>query len=250
MAHVATGISRGATPSTRALAFAACAVALGLLAWRGSEVMTRTPASPGPLSQSEAALLSVAEAVAGQGHVRISLVRQPGGVRQVLLLVDTKAGVDDASLSNTVSLAAGLDAAKGERVDLQRVAFAPGVSSLCWPCWQASPDGSGSGPNAAKRRLWNWCRKHCPRACPHRPPLNRVSVQHRCAMTMPQTLPAGILAAPPRLSAPGWAAMEAMHERARNCPERNASRWPDAVCTPDAGARPGCCTYLGGTLQI
>ncbi|MEO1965934.1 hypothetical protein [Hyphomonas sp.] len=133
MAHVATGISRGATPSTRALAFAACAVALGLLAWRGSEVMTRAPASPGPLSQSEAALLSVAEAMAGQGHVRISIVRQPGGVRQVLLLVDTKAGVDDASLSNTVSLAAGLDAAKGERVDLQRVAFAPGVSSAPLP---------------------------------------------------------------------------------------------------------------------
>lgn len=133
MAHVATGISRGATPSTRALAFAACAVALGLLAWRGSEVMTRAPASPGPLSQSEASLLSVAEAMAGQGHVRISIVRQPGSVRQVLLLVDATAGVDDASLSNTVSLAAGLDAAKGERVDLQRVAFAPGVSSAPLP---------------------------------------------------------------------------------------------------------------------
>ena len=133
MAHGRSGISRGAAPSTRALAFAACAVALGLLAWRGSDVISRTPASPGPLSQSEASLLSVAEAMAGQGHVRISIVRQPGAVRQVLLLLDEAAGVDDATLSNTISTAAGLDASKGEGVDLQRVAFAPGISGAPLP---------------------------------------------------------------------------------------------------------------------
>ena len=133
MAHGRTGTSRGATPSTQALAFAACAAALGLLAWRGSEVLTRAPASPGPLSQSEASLLSVAEAMAGQGHVRVSLVRHAGGVRQVLLLVDAKSGVDEPTLSKTISKAAGLDAAKGESVDLQRVAFAPGVSGAPLP---------------------------------------------------------------------------------------------------------------------
>lgn len=133
MAHGRSGISRGATPSTRALAFAACAVALGLLAWRGSDIISRTPASPGPLSQSEASLLSVAEALAGQGHVRVSIVRQPGGVRQVLLLLDDKTSVDDALLSSTISMAAGLDTGKGERVELQRVAFAPGVSGAPLP---------------------------------------------------------------------------------------------------------------------
>ena len=133
MAYGRPGITRSATPSTRALALAACVVALGLLAWRGSEVMTRTPASPGPLSQSEASLLSVAEAVAGQGHVRVSIARQPGGVRQVLLLLDDKTGVDDAALSNMISLAAGLDTGKGERVELQRAAFAPGISGAPLP---------------------------------------------------------------------------------------------------------------------
>ncbi|MEZ5999141.1 hypothetical protein [Hyphomonas sp.] len=133
MAHGRSGTSRGATPSTRALAFAACAVALGLLAWRGTDIISRAPASPGPLSQSEASLLSVAEAMAGQGHVRISVIRQPGGVRQVLLLLDDKAGVDDTMLSNTVSMAAGLDAAKGERVDLQRAPFAPGINGAPLP---------------------------------------------------------------------------------------------------------------------
>ncbi|KCZ45650.1 MULTISPECIES: hypothetical protein [unclassified Hyphomonas] len=133
MAHGRSGTSRGATPSTRALAFAACAVALGLLAWRGSDIVSRAPASPGPLSQSEASLLSVAEAMAGQGHVRISIVRQPGAIRQVLLLLDDKASVDDRILTNTISMAAGLDAAKGERVDLQRIAFAPGVTGAPLP---------------------------------------------------------------------------------------------------------------------
>ncbi|WP_321491012.1 hypothetical protein [uncultured Hyphomonas sp.] len=133
MAHGRSGTSRGATPSTRALAFAACAVALGLLAWRGADIISRAPASPGPLSQSEASLLSVAEAMAGQGHVRISVVRQPGGVRQVLLLLDDKASVDDAVLTNTVSMAAGLDAGKGERVELQRAPFAPGINGAPLP---------------------------------------------------------------------------------------------------------------------
>jgi len=133
MAHGRSGIPRSATPSTRALAFAACAVAIGLIAWRGSEIISRAPASPGPLSQSEASLLSVAEAMAGQGHVRISIVRQSGGVRQVLLLLDDQSGVDDAALTNTISIAAGLDAGKGERVDLQRTPFAPGINGAPLP---------------------------------------------------------------------------------------------------------------------
>ena len=50
--------------------------------------------------------------MAGQGHVRISIVRQPGAIRQVLLLLDDKASVDDGILTNTISMAAGLDAYK------------------------------------------------------------------------------------------------------------------------------------------
>jgi hypothetical protein len=147
---------------------------LGLLAWRGSDIVSRAPASPGPLSQSEASLLSVAEAMAGQGHVRISIVRQPGAIRQVLLLLDDKASVDDGMLTNTISMAAGLDAAKGERVDLQRVAFAPGVTARrcratgpncpCWPCWLAS--GLDRIQGGAPRR--DACRTGTGNtACPH-----------------------------------------------------------------------------------
>ena len=128
MAQGRPGITRSATPSTRALALAACVVALGLLVWRGSEVMTRTPASPGPLSQSEASLLSVAEAVAGQGHVRVSMARQAGKGRQVLVLVDEKSAIDDATLVNVVTLAGGLSDGDGDRVTIQRVPFAAGVT--------------------------------------------------------------------------------------------------------------------------
>ena len=128
MAHGRPSSSRGATPPTRAFALVACVVALGLLAWRGSAVFARAPAAPGPLSQSEASLLSVAEAIAGQGHVRVSVARQPGQGRQVLVLLDEQVEAADATLIRVVSLAAGLDESKGEAVDLQRVAFAPGVS--------------------------------------------------------------------------------------------------------------------------
>ena len=128
MAHGRPGFSRGATPSTRAVALAACVVALGLLAWRGSAVLTRAPASPGPLSQTEASLLSVAEALAGQGHVRVSVTRQSGKAQQVLVLLDENAPVEDAVLSGVVASAAGTGT-----VDLQRVAFAPGISGAPKP---------------------------------------------------------------------------------------------------------------------
>ena len=133
MAHGRPGISRGATPSTRAVALAACAVAIGLLAWRGSEVLTRAPASPGPLSQTEASLLAVAEAVAGQGHVRVSVARQSGRGQQVLVLLDEKSPIEDAVLVNVVRLAAGLSDGDGDRVALQRVPFAPGVTGAPRP---------------------------------------------------------------------------------------------------------------------
>lgn len=133
MAHGRPGISHGATPSTRAFALAACMIAIGLMVWRGGDILTRAPASPGPLSQTESALLSVAEAVAGQGHVRVSLARQPGRGRQVLVLLDEKSAVEDATLVRLITSAAGLSEAGGDRVDLQRVAFAPGVSAAPRP---------------------------------------------------------------------------------------------------------------------
>lgn len=133
MAQGRSGKSRSATPSTRAVALAACIVALGLLAWRGSEVITRAPASPGPLSQTEASLLAVAEAVAGQGHVRVSVARQPGAGETILVLLDEKAAIDDATLVRVVTSAAGLSDGSGDRVDLQRVPFAPGVTGKPLP---------------------------------------------------------------------------------------------------------------------
>ncbi len=188
------------------------AIALGLIAWRGSDIVSRTPASPGPLSQSEASLLSVAEAMAGQGHVRISIVRHPGAVRQVLLLVDDKTSVDDGMLTNTISIAAGLDATKGERVDLQRVAFAPGVTGAPMPRDWAElsllallaglAGWIDSNRTGEKKRLLNWCRKRYPPEW-RRSRLNLLSALRPSTMTMPPILPAGIQAAPPMSYAPG-----------------------------------------------
>jgi len=133
MAHGRPGISRGATPSTRAVALAACVVAMGLLAWRGTEILTRAPASPGPLSQTEASLLAVTEAVAGQGHVRVSVARQVGGGQQILVLLDEKSVIDDAVLENVVRLASGSGDGDRDRVVIQRAPFAAGVTGAPAP---------------------------------------------------------------------------------------------------------------------
>ena len=133
MAHGNSGIERGATPSTRAVALAALVVSLGLLGWRGMDMLTRAPASPGPLSQAETSLLSVAEAIAGPGHVRVSVARRAGGGRQVLVLLDEAAGADAETIARVVTAAAAIDDAKGDTVDLQRVSFAPAMTGAPTP---------------------------------------------------------------------------------------------------------------------
>ncbi|HPE49016.1 MAG TPA: hypothetical protein PLR76_11490 [Hyphomonas sp.] len=133
MAHGNSGTERGATPSTRAVALAALVVAIGLLGWRGMDVLTRAPASPGPLSQAETSLLSVAEAIAGPGHVRVSVARRAGGGRQVLVLLDEAAGLDADTVTRVMTAAAAIDAAKGDTVDLQSVSFAPAMTGAPTP---------------------------------------------------------------------------------------------------------------------
>ncbi|MEZ5997295.1 MAG: hypothetical protein R3B98_01195 [Hyphomonas sp.] len=125
MAHGTSSMQRGATPSTRAVAFAALVLVLGLGGWRTMDVLTRAPAAPGPLSQAEASLLSVAEAVAGKGHVRVSVTQRAGQPRHVLVLLDKGVDSDPDTVVRLMTAAAGIDDSKGETLDLQQVPFAP-----------------------------------------------------------------------------------------------------------------------------
>ncbi|MEZ5946592.1 MAG: hypothetical protein R3C13_11425 [Hyphomonas sp.] len=128
MAYGTSSMQRGATPSTRAVAFAAFVLVLGLIGWRSMDVLTRAPSSPGPLSQAEASLLSVAEAITGKGHVRVSVAQRSGQPRQVLVLVDEAVETDPAILVQIVTAAAAIDDSKGEIVSLKQLPFAAGMT--------------------------------------------------------------------------------------------------------------------------
>lgn len=115
----------GAGPM-RLLAALACALALGLLAWRGAGLLTQ----PGPsaaASPAEAALADVLSPVAGPGLSRVSLSWNAEGGRTLLLLIDESAAPRLGDLQRIAPVAAGLSAEKGDRLVIETVTFATGL---------------------------------------------------------------------------------------------------------------------------
>ena len=115
----------GAGP-VRLLAALACALALGLLAWRGAGLLTQ----PGPLaaaSPAEAALADVLSPIAGPGLSRVSLSWNAEGGRTLLLLIDESAAPRLGDLQRIAPVAAGLSAEKGDRLVIETVTFATGL---------------------------------------------------------------------------------------------------------------------------
>lgn len=114
----------GAGP-VRLLATLACALALGLLAWRGAALLTQ----PGTVAASpaEAALADVLSPVAGPGLSRVSLSWNAEGGRTLLLLIDESATPRLGDLQRIAPVAAGLSAEKGDRLVIETVTFATGL---------------------------------------------------------------------------------------------------------------------------
>lgn len=127
MAGKSGNLNPGAGPSPRALALAAFVIALGLLAWRGSALLTSDNALPATATPLEASLMNVIEPVAGPGNARISVNTTASGGRTVLVLLDTAAGAQASTIENLVTAAARLDVAAGDLFVMQQVAFAKGA---------------------------------------------------------------------------------------------------------------------------
>jgi hypothetical protein len=115
----------GAGP-VRLLATLACALALGLLAWRGVGLLTQ-PGPPVAASPAEAALADVLSPVAGPGLSRVSLSWNAEGGRTLLLLIDESATPRLGDLQRIAPVAAGLSAEKGDRLVIETVTFATGL---------------------------------------------------------------------------------------------------------------------------
>lgn len=110
----------------RPLAMLACALALGLLCWRGAALLTG-PGAPVSASPAEAALADVLAPVAGPGLSRLSVTFNAEGGRTVLLLLDDRAADRLAELQRIAPIAAGLIPERGDRLVIETVAFAEGI---------------------------------------------------------------------------------------------------------------------------
>jgi hypothetical protein len=110
----------------RPLAMLACALALGLLCWRGAALLTG-PGAPISASPAEAALADVLAPVAGPGLSRLSVTFNAEGGRTVLLLVDDRAADRLPELQRIAPIAAGLIPERGDKLVIETVAFAEGL---------------------------------------------------------------------------------------------------------------------------
>lgn len=110
----------------RPLALLACALALGLLCWRGAALLTGPPA-PAAASPAEAALSDVLAPVAGPGRSRVSITYNAEGGRTVLVLVDEHASARLPELQRIAPLAAGIMPDRGDRFVIETLTFAEGL---------------------------------------------------------------------------------------------------------------------------
>jgi len=110
----------------RPLAMLACALALGLLCWRGAALLTG-PGAAIAASPAEAALADVLAPVAGPGLSRLSVTWNAEGGRTVLLLVDERASARLPELQRIAPIAAGILPERGDTLVIETVAFAEGL---------------------------------------------------------------------------------------------------------------------------
>ena len=116
----------GKSGLTRPLALGACALALGLLAWRGAALLTG-PGAPVSASPAETALADILSPVAGPGLSRLSVSYNAEGGRTVLILLDQRAKARIVDLERIAPLAAGIVPEQGDRLIIETLAFAEGL---------------------------------------------------------------------------------------------------------------------------
>lgn len=110
----------------RPLAVLACALALGLLCWRGAALLTG-PGAPVAASPAEAALADVLAPVAGPGLSRLSVTFNAEGGRTMLLLLDERASARLPELQRIAPIAAGIIPERGDKLIIETVSFAEGL---------------------------------------------------------------------------------------------------------------------------
>lgn len=127
MAFARQSDAQAAQRFARALALAACALAITLGAWRASAVLTAPPTQIADLSAAEASLARIVDPIAGSGMARVSIARNAEGGRTVLVLLDASARDTALQLERIIPVAAGLTTAGADRVIIEEAVFARGL---------------------------------------------------------------------------------------------------------------------------
>lgn len=109
----------------RLAALAALFLALSLSVWRASSLLTG--AGTEPRSPAEASLASLIDPIAGPGNSRISIAFNADGGRTVFVLLDAPAAPVAGDLQRILPEAAGLDFKRGDKLIIERAAFARGL---------------------------------------------------------------------------------------------------------------------------
>lgn len=122
-----------AAPSWKVAALIACALALGLLAWRGQAVFAAS-ASDGSsdntaYSSSELTLFNIVEPIVGAENVRVAVTPFADGSRVVTILLNEPANGQRAQVHELAMRALSIQAARGDKLSVDVAAF-------------SSPDGS------------------------------------------------------------------------------------------------------------
>jgi hypothetical protein len=120
-------LNPGAGASPRALALTAFVIALGLLAWRGSVLLTSDSALPVTATPLEASLMNIIDPVVGTGNARISVNTADTGARTVLVLLDAAASSQASTIEGLVTAAARMDVAAGDLLITQKAEFVRGT---------------------------------------------------------------------------------------------------------------------------
>lgn len=120
------GTGSAGAEAVRLAATLVAALALALLAWRGTSLLTRAPPAKAA-SPADAALAEVIAPVAGPGLTRLSVTHNAEGGRTLLILLDETASARIPELERIAPIAAGLIPERGDRLVIETVAFAPGL---------------------------------------------------------------------------------------------------------------------------
>lgn len=120
------GTGSAGAEAMRLAATLVAALALALLAWRGTSLLTSAPPARAA-SPAEAALAEVIAPVAGPGLSRLSVTYNAEGGRTVLILLDETSAARIPELERIAPLAAGLIPERGDRLVIETLAFAPGL---------------------------------------------------------------------------------------------------------------------------